>query len=174
MATNLIATEYDKQTSQAHAKTKVKLERRSDCQSQFHRWSHLVVLLRYSLAHSHPCDRSVLGLSSQPWLSAQYTVKLQSAVNGFWCRFYRGTQFGPQSLTIGIHFPLGRNKGGYPLSPRDTPTHVILSCSVIGGSNQHKRNPRFVPQCVFSSVGRKTALRGLAETKRQCAKVEKC
>ena len=43
-------------------------------------WSHLVVLLRYSLVHSHPCDRSVLGLSSQPWLSARYTVKLQSAM----------------------------------------------------------------------------------------------
>ena len=44
------------------------------------RWSPLVVLLRYSLVHSHPCDRLALGLSSQPWLSAQYTVKLQSAV----------------------------------------------------------------------------------------------
>ena len=31
MASNLIATEYDKQTSQVHAKMKVKLERRSDC-----------------------------------------------------------------------------------------------------------------------------------------------
>ena len=37
-------------------------------------WSHLVVLLRYSLVHSDPCDRSVLDQSAQPWLDA-HTVK---------------------------------------------------------------------------------------------------
>ena len=31
MASSLVATKYDKQTSQVHAKMKVKLERSSDC-----------------------------------------------------------------------------------------------------------------------------------------------
>ena len=44
MASNLIATEYNKQTSQIQAKMTVKLERGSDYESQLHRWSHLVIL----------------------------------------------------------------------------------------------------------------------------------
>ena len=84
MASNLIATEYDKQTSQVHIKMKVSWNVGVTVSLNSivgrDRWSHLVVLLRYSLVHSHPCDRSVLDQSAQPWLDAQYTVELQSAV----------------------------------------------------------------------------------------------
>ena len=50
-------------------------------------------------------------------LSAQYTVRLQSAVSGWRCRFYRGAQIGPQSLTTRVQFSLGQTKRGIPPIP---------------------------------------------------------
>ena len=86
MASNLIATEYDKQTSQVHIKMKVSWNVGVTVSLNSivgrDRWSHLVVLLKYSLVHSDPCDRSVLDQSAQPWLDAHTVKKHQSAVNG--------------------------------------------------------------------------------------------